>query len=108
VLESRVSTGRKGKRTPNGSFRVGVKWRMHRSRLYDNAPMPYSVQVHGNYFIQGFASVPPYPASRGCIRLPLTNGNPAKQFFEWVEPGTPVEIVGEWRGQSRRAAGRTT
>lgn len=61
VLESRVSTGRRGKQTPNGSFRVGTKLRVHHSRLYDNAPMPFSVQVNGNYFIHGFESVPDRP-----------------------------------------------
>lgn len=97
VLESRVSTGRKGKQTPNGSFRVGMKLRMHHSRLYENAPMPFSVQVAGNYFIHGFDSVPDRPSSHGCIRLPMTGANPAKQFFEWAEPGIPVEIFGAWK-----------
>lgn len=96
VLECRVSTGR-GNSTPNGSYRVQEKQRMHYSRLFDNAPMPYSVQVSGHYFIHGFSSVPNRPASHGCIRLPLTGGNPAKQFYEWVEVGTPVEITGRWR-----------
>jgi lipoprotein-anchoring transpeptidase ErfK/SrfK len=97
VIESRVSTGKQGKRTPNGIFHAGEKLRMHRSRLYHNAPMPFSVQISGNYFIHGFSSVPRRPASHGCIRLPLENGNPAKQFFDWVEPGTPIEITGEWK-----------
>lgn len=96
VLHSRVSTGR-GNSTPNGSYRVQGKQRMHYSRLYDNAPMPYSVQLRGHYFIHGFSYVPNRPASHGCIRLPLTGGNPAKQFYEWVEIGTPVEITGRWR-----------
>lgn len=96
VLRTRVSTGRMGRRTPSGKFTAGVKMRMHYSRLYDNAPMPYSVQVNGNYFIHGFTSVPDRPASHGCIRVPLTGDNPAKLFFEWVEPGTPIEITGEW------------
>jgi lipoprotein-anchoring transpeptidase ErfK/SrfK len=96
ILESRVSTGR-GNSTPNGSYRVQEKQRMHYSRLYDNAPMPYSVQVSGHYFIHGFSSVPNRPASHGCIRLPLTGENPARVFYEWVEVGTPVEIMGRWR-----------
>src|SRR5437870_4620358 len=62
-----------------------------------DAPMPLSVQISGNYFIHGFSSVPRRPMSHGCIRLPLENGNPAKQFFDWVEPGTPIEIIGEWK-----------
>jgi L,D-transpeptidase catalytic domain len=96
VLRTRVSTGRMGRRTPSGKYTAGVKWRIHYSRLYDNAPMPYSVHVNGNYFIHGFSSVPDRPASHGCIRVPLTGDNPAKRFYEWVETGTPIEITGEW------------
>jgi lipoprotein-anchoring transpeptidase ErfK/SrfK len=96
VLESRVSTGR-GRSTPNGRYRVLDKQRMHYSRLYDNAPMPYSVQIRGHYFIHGFKYVPKRPASHGCIRLPLIGDNPAKIFYEWVELGTPVVIMGRWK-----------
>lgn len=96
VLESRVSTGR-GNSTPNGSYQVQGKQRMHYSKLYHHAPMPYSVQVSGHYFIHGFSYVPNRPASHGCIRLPLTGVNPAELFYEWVELGTPVEIMGRRR-----------
>jgi lipoprotein-anchoring transpeptidase ErfK/SrfK len=65
--------------------------------------MPWSVQVNGNYFIHGFTSVPDRPASHGCIRLPLTGDNPAKRFFDWVAPGTPIEITGDWAGKPRPA-----
>ena len=101
VIESRVSTGRMGRRTPSGHFTTGEKHRIHYSRLYDNAPMPWSVQVNGNYFIHGFASVPDRPASHGCIRVPLTGDNPAKRFFDWVDTGTPIEITGDWDGKPR-------
>lgn len=101
VFESRVSTGKRGKRTPSGNFTAGVKLRMHYSRLYDNAPMPFSVQVKGNYFIHGYKHVPERPASHGCIRLPLDGDNPARWFFEWVEPGTPISITGEWDGKPK-------
>jgi lipoprotein-anchoring transpeptidase ErfK/SrfK len=98
-LQSRVSTGKIGKRTPNGLYHADYKERMHYSRLYDDAPMPFSVHVGGNYFIHGYSSVPRSPASHGCIRLPLTNGNPARRFYEWVEPGTPVRITGHWQSE---------
>lgn len=101
IIESRVSTGKMGRRTPSGTFKAGYKERMHYSRLYDNAPMPWSVQVNGNYFIHGYSSVPDRPASHGCIRMPLTGDNPAKRFYEWVETGTPIEITGEWTGKPR-------
>jgi hypothetical protein len=78
VLDSTISSGREGKKTPSGEFKAGpVKSRMHRSRLYHNAPMPWSVQVHENIFIHGFRKVPRRPSSHGCIRLPLTGANPA-------------------------------
>ena len=59
--------------------------------------MPYSVQISGNYVIHGFNSVPNRSASHGCIRLPLTVASPARMFYEWVSPGTPVTIMGRWR-----------
>jgi hypothetical protein len=97
VLDSAISTGREGKKTPPGEFTAGpVKSRMHRSRLYHNAPMPWSVQVHENIFIHGFRKVPRHPSSHGCIRLPLTGANPAKWFYNWIDLGTPVSIKGHW------------
>ena len=97
VLDSSISTGREGKKTPAGEFKAGpVKSRMHRSRLYHNAPMPWSVQVHENIFIHGFRKVPRRPSSHGCIRLPLTGANPAKWFYAWIDLGTPVSIKGHW------------
>lgn len=93
VLQTNVSTGRRGHATPTGEFEAGpYKARMHRSSLYDDAPMPWSVQVTGNIFVHGFTSVPEYPASHGCIRVPMTGGNPARWFYEWVDRGTPVTI----------------
>ena len=92
ILETKVSTGRRNS-TPAGEFKAGpFKAVMHRSSRYKNAPMPWSVQVNGHIFIHGFTSVPDYPASHGCIRVPLTGGNPARFFYEWVHRGTPVSI----------------
>ena len=92
VMKSRISSGRNGA-TPTGRFSAGGKDADHFSSLYHNAPMPWSVQVHGHIFIHGFSLVPDHPASHGCIRLPLTGNNPAKRFFNWVEPGTPIRIA---------------
>ena len=95
VVQTHISSGRDG-RTPAGEFRAGpFRTAMHYSTLYHNAPMPWSVQINGNIFIHGFTSVPNYPASHGCIRVPLTDGNPAKFFFEWVLNGTPVSVTKE-------------
>jgi hypothetical protein len=108
VLETRVSTGRLGRETPNGTFRVEEKHRMHYSKRYHHAPMPFSLQVNGNYFIHGFTAVPDKPASHGCIRVPLSADNPAKKLYEWAELGTPVTISGQWQDQSEKAATSAT
>jgi hypothetical protein len=103
VLETKISSGRYGN-TPRGDFTAGpYKSRMHYSSRYNNAPMPWSVQVSGHIFVHGFSSVPDYPASHGCIRMPLSGINPARIFYEWVDVGTPIRIAGALREEVRRA-----
>jgi lipoprotein-anchoring transpeptidase ErfK/SrfK len=80
----KVSSGRKGYGTPTGSW--SAKWlsRNHRSRKYNNAPMPHSVFFHGGYAIHGTYEVKRLgrPASHGCIRLAPQN---AAAFFAMVQ-----------------------
>jgi lipoprotein-anchoring transpeptidase ErfK/SrfK len=104
ILRTPISTGRPGHETPNGEFDAGpVKEPMHYSRLYDNSPMPWSVQVDGDVFIHGYSSVPESPASHGCIRMHLDGTNPAKWFYGWVDLGTPITVQGAWEyGNSLR------
>lgn len=75
-----VSTARKGKVTPRGTW--NAKWlsKDHKSSLYNNAPMPYSIFFRGNYAIHGTNQIKRLgrPASAGCIRLHPTNA--AKLF----------------------------
>ncbi|MCW5938946.1 MAG: L,D-transpeptidase family protein [Fimbriimonadaceae bacterium] len=100
VMETPISSGRKGHRTPSGSFKAGpYKSRMHYSRLYNNSPMPWSVQINGHVFIHGYSSVPRYPASHGCIRMPLWGPNAARWFYNWVKVGTSVEVRQDFSDQ---------
>ena len=46
-----VSTGRKGYGTPTGSWKAKWASRNHRSRKYDNAPMPYAIFFNGGYAV---------------------------------------------------------
>lgn len=39
------------------------------------------------YAIHGYASVPTYPASHGCLRVPIPN---ARQIYDWVDIGDPI------------------
>lgn len=99
VLRSHVSTGSEAKDTPNGIFKVQpYRARVHKSKLYKGARMPYAVQIVGNIFVHGWPKVAGIPASHGCIRLPVSGANPALFFYRWADEGTPVVIWGKWRG----------
>jgi L,D-transpeptidase catalytic domain len=50
--------------------------------------------VHSSYFIRGYAihgyaSVPPYPASHGCLRVPIPN---AWSIYNWLRMGDVVRV----------------
>ncbi len=70
-----VSTGRKGYITPSGNYQPYMLKKLHYSKKYDNAPMPYSIFFHGGYAIHATGEVERLgsPASHGCIRLELQN-----------------------------------
>lgn len=71
IAKSRVSTGRRGYTTPSGVFSILQKRRRHFSNLYDDAPMPHMQRLTWTGIaLHGSRSVPSYPASHGCIRLP--------------------------------------
>ncbi len=79
-----VSTGRKGYSTPTGTY--SAKWlsRYHRSRKYNNAPMPYAVFYHGGYAVHATYETKRLgrPASHGCVRL---HPDHAATFFSLVQ-----------------------
>ena len=76
----RVSTARRGYRTPIGRFRPTRLHRHYYSRKYNNSPMPHSVFFVGGYAIHGTTYIKQLgrPASHGCVRLHPRNA--AKLF----------------------------
>jgi lipoprotein-anchoring transpeptidase ErfK/SrfK len=86
-----ASTGKKGKETPLGLWKVMTKKKLGYSRKYDNAPMPY-MQMYDSKGIAFHAGPNPgYPASHGCVRLPKAF---AEKLFTLTKVGTPVIIEG--------------
>lgn len=79
----RVSTGRRGYRTPTGTFRPKWLKRMHYSSKYNNSPMPYSVFFHRGYAIHGTNYIRRLgrTASHGCVRLHPGN---ARRLFRLI------------------------
>lgn len=115
---SPISSGREGRSTLNGNFKILNKDIDHRSSLYgafvdsegsivqedvdsrkDRAPsgskfmgasMRYFMRIVGGIGMhEGY--LPGYPASHGCIRLPTRM---AEIFYNETPEGTPVQVVG--------------
>ena len=95
VFSGRVSTGKKGKRTPKGTFTVLYKKRKHKSSKYPKpnggAPMNYMIRITNYGIAMHVGRVPNYPASHGCIRMGRSF---AKKMYKWAEKGIQVKIYG--------------
>jgi hypothetical protein len=114
---SPIASGKDGRETPTGSFRVISKDLNHRSgnyglisdshgRIvnpnatpgsrvppgchYTPAPMPYFMEFR-NCVGMHAGYLPGYPASHGCVRMPR---DLAAEFFTRVRIGTPVKVIG--------------
>jgi lipoprotein-anchoring transpeptidase ErfK/SrfK len=86
-----ISTGKKGRQTPLGFWAVMNKQKLGHSRKYDNAAMPF-MQMYDPKGIAFHAGPNPgYPASHGCVRLPLKF---AERLFGLTEIGSKVIIEG--------------
>jgi lipoprotein-anchoring transpeptidase ErfK/SrfK len=90
VMDFPVSTGRKGMETPDGEFQVLEKQVVGKAlKKYGGGKLPHAQRIHGHVLIHGYASVPSYPASHGCVRM---KPDDAKKLFGWTEVGTRVYV----------------
>jgi L,D-transpeptidase catalytic domain/Putative peptidoglycan binding domain len=78
-----VSTGATGN-TPLGTWHV-----YSRVPGYNALEMYYSSFFTGAFAIHGYHSVPAYPASHGCVRIPIWV---AKRIYSLIDYGTTVYI----------------
>jgi lipoprotein-anchoring transpeptidase ErfK/SrfK len=88
---SAISSGKKGKETQLGFWSVMIKKRKGFSRKYDNAPMPFMQMYDSKGLAFHAGALPGYPASHGCVRLPLKF---AERLFAMTKIGTKVVIEG--------------
>ncbi len=79
-----VSTGRGSYRTPTGQWNAAWLSPRHRSRRYNNAPMPWSVFFYNGYAVHGTTATRQLgsPASHGCVRLLTAN---AEVFYRLTQ-----------------------
>jgi hypothetical protein len=90
VATSPVSTGKPGHATPVGVFHISQKQVFHRSNRYSNAPMPYMERLTASGVALHAGQLPGYPASHGCIRLPMAF---ARRLYRMTSYGTPVTVT---------------
>ena len=77
-----VSTGDRVYETPRVRYKVSWLDEHHKSKQYNDAPMPYAIFFDAGKAIHGFAGNVGGHASHGCVRL--STGN-AKTLFRLVE-----------------------
>jgi lipoprotein-anchoring transpeptidase ErfK/SrfK len=117
VIDSPISSGKRGHSTPTGHFSVLEKDPNHRSSIYGDfvdasgrivragisaridsapsgthyvgAPMKWFMRLTGEGVGMHVGILPGYPASHGCIRMPADG---AKLFYDNVKISTPVDV----------------
>src|SRR5262245_11077639 len=87
-----VSTGRPGHVTPTGVFTILNKDKDHRSKTYNNAPMPYSERLTWDGVALHAGGLPGYPESHGCVHMPTRF---AQLLFESTDVGMTVVIAND-------------
>jgi len=117
VIDSPISSGKRGHTTPTGHFSVLEKDPNHHSTLYgdfvdsqgrtvragvsariDSAPsgthfsgaaMKWFLRLTGEGVGMHIGILPGYPASHGCVR---ESPDGAKLFYDYAKVGTPVDV----------------
>lgn len=102
IATSTVSTGKAGKETPTGVFPILEKRAMHRSNLYNDAPMPFMQRLTWDGVALHAGRIPGHPASHGCVRLPEQF---ARQLFGLTRRDETVVVSPDGRTESLLAVG---
>ena len=79
-----ASSGKPSTPTVFGTFHFYSK-----TAGFNSHGMYFSNYFVGGYAIHGYASVPPYAASHGCIRIPIPS---AISVYRWVDIGDRISV----------------
>jgi hypothetical protein len=90
MLQAPISTGSTGYETPAGVFSIVQKKEMHESNLYEDGKMPFMQRITWTGIALHAGALPGYPASHGCVRMPLAF---AERLFPLTDIGLRVIIV---------------
>jgi hypothetical protein len=90
ILRAPVSSGQRERETPAGIFSVIQKDADHHSNLYDDASMPHMQRLTWSGIALHGGSLPGYPASHGCVRMPFDF---AESLFDLTQMGLRVIVA---------------
>jgi hypothetical protein len=93
AFETPISTGRGPRMTPRGTFKITEKIRKGKISTIYKCPLPGWMRVGEMPIGMHEGELPGYPASHGCIRMPLES---AHFIFDRAPVGTTVQIVDSW------------
>ena len=93
IAATTISSGKDGKDTPLGTYPILQKNAVHKSSLYDDASMPFMQRLTWDGIAIHAGRNPGFPASHGCIRVPLGF---AKQLFAVTTLGTSVTVTDDF------------
>jgi hypothetical protein len=92
LLATPVFVGTASTPTPKGQFRIRAKNETRRRQSQPGAgyPMPYWLEFYNPAYGMHWGFVKPYPATHGCVRMPL---KAARKVFHMVRVGTPLHVA---------------
>ena len=92
LLATPICVGTASAPTPKGTFPITAKVANRRRASSPGAgyPMTYWMQFYSPAYGMHWGFVKPYPATHGCVRLPL---NSARKIFGMVRVGTKVNVA---------------
>ena len=90
IARSTVSTGAPGHDTPTGVFTILEKHKDHESNIYKGAKMPNMQRLTWSGICMHAGQLPGYPASHGCVRLPLEF---SERLFTVTDKGGTVVVT---------------
>lgn len=102
AFETPISTAQAGRWTPRGTYSITEKVRSGKMSTIYNCALPGWMRVGGTAVGMHEGQLPGYPASHGCIRMPIES---ALFIFDHAPQGTTVQIVDQWAPPAAAPAG---
>jgi len=95
-FEGKISSGKRGRATPEGDYHILEKKRYHRSNMWPKphggAKMPYMLRLTNTGIAMHMGNVRRRAASHGCIRM---SPSLARKMYKWAKVGMVVHVDGD-------------